>query len=85
MLWSLADGEDYTYTYATDGIDDGDSYECNSVPIISDSADEEEECFIVSISTSSTYPGLQLHPDIAIVCINDDDRELSAIMYIHTQ
>ena len=76
MLFSLADGEDYTYTYATDGLDDGDSYECNSVPIISDSRDEEEECFIVSISTSSAYSGLRIHPEIALVCIIDDDREL---------
>jgi hypothetical protein len=67
------DGEDYTYTYATDSLDDGDLNECNSIPIISDDIDEAEECFIVSISTSSTYSGLRLHPDVAIVCINDDD------------
>ena len=79
LLCSLADGEDYTYTYATDSLDDGDSYECNSIPVISDSLDEAEECFIVSISTSSTYPGLSLHPDVAIVCINDDDREFNII------
>ena len=75
----LTDGEDYTYTYATDYFNDGDSHECNSVPIISDGIDEEEECFIVSISTSATYAGLRIHPEAAIVCINDDDCELTVI------
>ena len=63
-----ADGEDYTYKYGSDSFDDSDS----SVPILSDSIDEEEECFTVSLSSSS-FPGLTLDPQIATVCIEDDD------------
>ena len=73
---NLADGKDYTYTYGTDVLDDDDSSECNSVPIISDNIVEEEECFTVNLFSTSTYPGLALNPEVAIVCIRDDDGEL---------
>ena len=78
----LADGKDYTYTYETDTLDDRDSSECNSVPIISDNIVEEEECFVVSLSSTSTFAGLTLNPEIAIVCINDDDGELCIRIFV---
>ena len=34
---------------------------------------EEEECFTVSISISSSSSGLTVNPRTATVCINDDD------------
>ena len=77
LVFCFADGNDYTYTYASDSFDDGDSSDCNSVPILSDSIDEEEECFTVSLSTTSSYSGLTINPRIATVCIIDDDRECS--------
>ena len=77
FVFCFADGDDYTYTYASDSFDDGDSSDCNSVSILSDSIDEEEECFTVSLSTTSSYSGLTINPRIATVCIIDDDRECS--------
>ena len=66
------EGEDYTSTTSSDRFDDRDWSECVNIPITSDSLDEEEECFGVSLSASS-YPGLTLSPDIGTICINDDD------------
>ena len=76
-------GEDYTYTSSSDTLDDSDSDHCVSVPILSDSIDEEEECFTVSLS-SSFYSGLLLFPRIATVCIEDDDRKLTKLHCIST-
>ena len=72
----FADNEDYTYTYGSDTLDDSDSTDCNSVSITSDSIDEEEECFTISLYTTTSLAGLTLNPNIATVCIIDDDREL---------
>ena len=74
-LTFFADGNDYTYTYTSDTIDDSYSSDCSTVPILSDSIDEEEECFTVSLSTTTSLSGLTIHPQIGTVCINDDDRE----------
>jgi len=63
---------DYTSRTGNFYIDDGTSSQCYSISIVSDSVDEEEECFIVSISTSSSR-GLTVNPRAATVCINDDD------------
>ena len=72
----FSEDEDYTYTYETDSFHDTDSSDCNLVPILSDSIDEEEECFTVSLSTSSSsIAGLTLNPRIGTVCIIDDDGE----------
>ena len=79
----FADGDDYTYTYTSDSLDDNDSSDCSSVPIISDSIDEEEECFTVSLSTTTSLSGLTIHPRIGTVCINDDDRESVVLSLIH--
>ena len=79
VLRLFADGKDYTYTYGSDSLDDSDSADCNSVSITSDSIDEEEECFTVSLSTTSSLAGLTLNPKIATVCIIDDDREFLSI------
>ena len=79
FVFCFPDGDDYTYTYASDSFDDGDSSDCNSVPILSDSIDEEEECFTVSLSTTSSYSGLTINPRIATVCIIDDDRECTIL------
>jgi hypothetical protein len=67
------DGEDYTYTYRNDVISDSDSSDCITIPIISDSTDEEEECFTASLSTTTSLQGLVLNPQIATVCIVDED------------
>ena len=69
------EGEDYTYTYTSNTLDDSDSSDCSAVPILSDSIDEEEECFTVSLSSTSYLAGLTINPRIGTVCINDDDRE----------
>ena len=53
---------------------------CSSVPITSDTIDEEEENFIVRLSTTSTFAGLILNPEVAIVHIIDNDRELHGYM-----
>ena len=45
------------------------------MPILSDSIDEDEECFTVSLSTTSSLTGLTINPRIGTICINDDDRE----------
>ena len=63
---------DYTSRTGSFYIDDGTSSQCYSISIVSDSVDEEEECFVVSISTSSSR-GLKVNPQVATVCINDDD------------
>ena len=70
------EGEDYTSATSSDRFDDSDWSECVNIPITSDSLDEEEECFAVSLSASS-YPGLTLSPDIGTICITDDDRRLN--------
>ena len=62
--------------YRSDAITDTDSSDCIRVPILSDSIDEEEECFTVTLTTSTSLPGLTLKPEISTVCIIDDDREL---------
>ena len=64
---------DYTDIYRTDSLDDSDRDECVSVSILSDSEDEEEECFTVSLSSSTYLAGLTLNPRIGTVCIIDDD------------
>ena len=66
--------DDYTSRTYNFYISDGTSFRCYSIPVVSDSVDEEEECFIVSISISSSR-GLTVHPQTATVCINDDDRK----------
>ncbi|CAI8052154.1 Sodium/calcium exchanger 2 [Geodia barretti] len=69
--------EDYTYSSSSDTLDDNDSSDCDSIPILTDTLDEEEECFTVSLSTTTTYlSGLTISPHIGTVCITDDDREL---------
>ena len=73
------EGEDYTSTTSSDTFDDTDPSECVTIPIISDSLDEEEECFGVSLSASS-YPGLTLSPDIGTICINDEDGKNHALL-----
>ena len=70
---TFSDAEDYEHTYMRDIFNDRDTFDCNTVPIISDSIDEEEECFTVSLSTTTSLAGLTLNPQIATVCINDDD------------
>ena len=69
------EGEDYTYSYLSDSLDDNDNSECDSIPILSDNVDEEEECFTVSLSTSSSYNGITINPRIGTICINDEDRK----------
>ena len=80
------EGEDYTSTTSSDRFDDTDWSECVNIPITSDSLDEEEECFGVSLSASS-YAGLTLSPDIGTICINDDDGKNHILLmedwYIH--
>ena len=66
--------DDYTARTSTFYIDDDTSSQCYSIFIASDSVDEEEECFTISISISSSYSGLTVSPRLATVCINDDDR-----------
>ena len=73
MLILFAEDVDYTDTYRTDGFDNSDMDECVSVPILSDSLDEEEECFTVSLSATTYLAGLTLNPSIGTVCIIDDD------------
>ena len=68
----FTEGVDYTDVYRTDSFYDSDTSECVSVPILSDTLDEEEECFTVSLS-SSTLTGLTLNPKIGTICIIDDD------------
>ena len=72
-MFFTTEGDDYTYTYRSDSLDDSDSSECVSVPILSDSLDEEEECFTVSLSTVTTLSGLTISPRIGTICITDDD------------
>jgi hypothetical protein len=72
----FADGNDYTYTHTTGIINDSNSSVCSTVSIISDAIDEEKEYFIAILSTTSTFVGLILNPEVAIVHIIDDDREL---------
>ena len=72
-------GEDYTATTSSNRFDDTDWSECVTIPITSDSLDEEEECFGVSLSASS-YPGLTLSPDIGTICINDKDGKNHALI-----
>ena len=85
VISDTADGSDYTYTYTTGIIDDSNSSICNIVPIISDIIDEDVEYFIAKLSTTSTFAGLTLNPEAAIVRIIDDDRELhSCVNYTIT-
>lgn len=72
-------GDDYTYSSSTDSLNDADTYNCVTIPILSDSIDEQEECFTVSVSASS-YPGLTLNPQIGTVCIYDEDRKTIIVM-----
>ena len=74
LNYIIIDGGDYSYSYSSDSLDDGDSSNCVAIPILSDSIDEEEECFTVSLSSSS-YAGLTLNPEIGTVCINDENSE----------
>ena len=69
------DYEDYTYTSRSYALDDNYQSKCVSVPILSDSIDEDEECFTVSLSARYSLSGLTVNPRIGTVCINDDDRE----------
>ena len=64
------------YTYTTGIIDDTNSSMCSTVPIISDNIDEDEEYFTAIVSTTSTFDGLTLNPEAAVVHIIDDNREL---------
>jgi len=64
---------DYTSRTGNFYIDDGTSSQCYSISIISDSVDEKEECFTVSISISYSRSGLTVNPQTATICINDDD------------
>ena len=75
-LVTITEDEDYTYSSSTDALDDNDSSDCDSIPILSDTVDEEEECFTVSLSISTSYSGLTISPRIGTICITDDDREL---------
>ncbi|CAI8052156.1 hypothetical protein GBAR_LOCUS28548, partial [Geodia barretti] len=79
------EGEDYTYSYSSDSLDDNDSSDCDSIPILTDTLDEEEECFTVSLSTSSYYNGLTINPHIGTICINDDDPTLIEIALEKTE
>ena len=77
MQHSFSEDEDYTYSSSSDVLDDNDSSDCDSIPILTDTLDEEEECFTVSLSTTTTFlSGLTISPHIGTVCITDDDREL---------
>ena len=71
----------YTDIYRTDALDDTDRDECVSVSILSDSEDEEEECFTVSLGSITYLAGLTLNPRIGTVCIIDDDGKLFTALH----
>ena len=70
------ESDDYSYSSQSDSLDDNDSSDCDSISILTDTIDEEEECFTVSLSSSSSYSGLTISPRIGTICITDDDRKL---------
>ena len=68
--------DDYTEKSGSFDITDTAMMQCVSIPITSDSVDEpEEKCFTFTITSVSSVPGLTLSPNVATVCISDEERE----------